>query len=82
MIRRDVSRTFPDHVFFQSPDGLRSLERVLKAVSSVYADLPYCQGMNYLCGVLVIYCNDEVKPLNIKEPKELHPSIVCRKRFG
>jgi Rab-GTPase-TBC domain len=65
-IRKDVNRTFPDHAFFAERDGYgqQALTRVLKALSASQRDMGYCQGLNYICGLLVLYCNDEV---NLKE---------------
>lgn len=39
------------------------LERVLKAISLMFKDLGYCQGMNFVCAVFVMHCNEEVSRL-------------------
>jgi GTPase-activating protein len=61
-IKKDVNRTFPDHYFFAEKDGYgqKALTRVLQALSLTYKDMGYCQGLNYICALLVLYCNDEV----------------------
>lgn len=62
---KDVPRTFPEHYFFNEKGGpgQKSLERVLTALSLVYKDMGYCQGLNYIAGTLIMYCNDEVPKL-------------------
>lgn len=58
----DVQRTFPNHVFFSTTTvGKDSLKNVLNAVSKVYKDMGYCQGLNFLAGLFLLYMNDEVK---------------------
>ena len=59
-IKKDVDRTFHEHMFFKLPEGQQSLERVLKAVSLVFEDVGYCQGMNFVCAILVMHCTEEV----------------------
>ena len=45
-IRRDLSRTFPEHSFFKERDGVgqESLFNVLKAYSVHDKEVGYCQG--------------------------------------
>lgn len=66
-IERDVRRTFPDHEIFVhderraplaasgTPDGVRLLGRVLAAYAAAEPSVRYCQGLNLLCGVLLMY---------------------------
>ncbi|XP_027358966.1 EVI5-like protein isoform X2 [Abrus precatorius] len=55
-IIRDISRTFPSHVFFQQRHGpgQRSLYNVLKAYSVFDRD-----GMGFLAGLLLLYMSEE-----------------------
>lgn len=60
-IIKDVHRTFPNHPFFyKDGPGQKSLEYVLKGLSLTYKEMGYCQGLNFVCALLVLYCNDEV----------------------
>ncbi|XP_038700629.1 EVI5-like protein [Tripterygium wilfordii] len=60
-IIRDISRTFPSHVFFQQRHGpgQRSLYNVLKAYSVYDREVGYVQGMGFLAGILLLYMSEE-----------------------
>ncbi|WOK94116.1 hypothetical protein Cni_G02818 [Canna indica] len=60
-IIRDISRTFPSHVFYQQRHGpgQRSLYNVLKAYSVYDRDVGYVQGMGFLAGLLLLYMSEE-----------------------
>ncbi|KAL7602123.1 uncharacterized protein LOC111919900 [Lactuca sativa] len=60
-IIRDISRTFPSHVFYQQRHGpgQRSLYNVLKAYSVYDREVGYVQGMGYLAGLLLLYMSEE-----------------------
>ncbi|KAF9587137.1 hypothetical protein IFM89_039654 [Coptis chinensis] len=60
-IIRDISRTFPSHVFFQQRHGpgQRSLYNVLKAYSVYDREVGYVQGMGFLAGLLLLYMSEE-----------------------
>ncbi|XP_015696022.1 EVI5-like protein [Oryza brachyantha] len=60
-IIRDISRTFPSHIFFQQRhgQGQRSLYNVLKAYSVYDRDVGYVQGMGFLAGLLLLYMSEE-----------------------
>ncbi|KAK3018705.1 hypothetical protein RJ639_005046 [Escallonia herrerae] len=60
-IIRDISRTFPSHVFFQQRHGpgQRSLYNVLKAYSVYDRYVGYVQGMGFLAGLLLLYMSEE-----------------------
>lgn len=60
-IIRDISRTFPSHVFFQKRHGpgQRSLYNVLKAYSVFDREVGYVQGMGFLAGLLLLYMSEE-----------------------
>ncbi|CAG0892888.1 unnamed protein product [Darwinula stevensoni] len=55
-IKVDLSRTFTHNVYFgSSPDGLRlPLFNVLGAFASAHPDVGYCQGLNYVAGLLLL----------------------------
>lgn len=50
LIRRDIGRTFPNCLTEQQ---LEALFRVLRAVTHRLEDIGYCQGMNFIAGVLL-----------------------------
>ncbi|KAJ1632668.1 rab-GTPase-TBC domain-containing protein [Pavlovales sp. CCMP2436] len=73
-IERDVHRTFPEHALFSQvfdaagdpveskrgmPDGARLLARLLAAVAGHDAELSYCQGLNYVGGLLLMFHTEE-----------------------
>eukprot|EP00164_Ancoracysta_twista_P007120 GFYU01010055.1.p1 GENE.GFYU01010055.1~~GFYU01010055.1.p1 ORF type:complete len:400 (+),score=74.13 GFYU01010055.1:145-1344(+) len=60
-IHRDISRTFPKHVFFRERDGMgqRSLFNVLRAYSIHDPVVGYCQGMGFITALLLLYMSEE-----------------------
>lgn len=72
IIERDLHRTFPDNIHFRSnnaPDGGRSrstevpmitaLRRVLRAFSVHNPKIGYCQSLNFLAGLLLLFMDEE-----------------------
>lgn len=39
-----------------------SLQIVLKALSIVFNEMGYCQGLNFIAATFLLYLNDEVFP--------------------
>jgi len=80
-IMRDVVRTFPCHPYFKSgQQGEIMLARILQATAIANDDVGYCQGMNFICGNLLLcrlgsyeyiydinYSDDEYDNNNMKE---------------
>lgn len=60
-IIRDISRTFPKHICFRERHGLgqRSLFNVLKAYCDYHPIVGYCQGMGFICALLLVYMDEE-----------------------
>ncbi|CDW54520.1 RabGAP-TBC domain containing protein [Trichuris trichiura] len=59
-IRRDVTRTFPDHKFFdESGRGQHSLFNVMKAYSLYDREVGYCQGSAFVVGMLLLLMPEE-----------------------
>uniref|UniRef100_A0A5S6QAI2 Rab-GAP TBC domain-containing protein n=1 Tax=Trichuris muris TaxID=70415 RepID=A0A5S6QAI2_TRIMR len=60
-IDMDINRTYRNHVFFRQRYGIkqRSLLNVLAAYSLFNRDLGYCQGMNHLAALLLMYFVEE-----------------------
>eukprot|EP01119_Soliformovum_irregulare_P013399 TRINITY_DN3555_c0_g1_i4.p1 TRINITY_DN3555_c0_g1~~TRINITY_DN3555_c0_g1_i4.p1 ORF type:complete len:1271 (+),score=446.37 TRINITY_DN3555_c0_g1_i4:64-3813(+) len=55
----DLHRTFPEHAYFQSNIGREKLRRVLLAFSIRNPAIGYCQSMNILAGVLLMFMDEE-----------------------
>jgi len=57
MIARDVGRTLPTHPLFSELDGQGQdrLGRLLRAYAAFDENVRYCQGMNFIGAVLVLY---------------------------
>src|SRR5690242_17336520 len=50
-IQRDMSRTFPNHEYFQAEGlGQEALFNVVKAYSLHDAEVGYCQGLSFVVG--------------------------------
>ncbi|RKF73460.1 TBC1 domain family member 2B [Golovinomyces cichoracearum] len=74
IIERDLNRTFPDNIKFKpDPDPqsplyqedpietpiLKSLRRVLRAFSIYHPKIGYCQSLNFLAGLLLLFMDEE-----------------------
>ena len=75
IIERDLNRTFPDNIKFKPdpPEGearnsqrvdpetpiLQSLRRVLQAFSIYNPRIGYCQSLNFLAGLLLLFMDEE-----------------------
>lgn len=60
-ISLDLLRTLPQNVRFSSPeaDGIRKLQEVLQAFCLHNPSLGYCQGMNFLVGMCLLFMEPE-----------------------
>ena len=70
-IERDLNRTFPDNIHFKpslstplgssQPEGplLSSLRRVLRAFAAHNPKIGYCQSLNFLAGLLLLFLPEE-----------------------
>jgi hypothetical protein len=61
VIRRDISRTYPEHEFFKEKHGLgqESLFNVIKAYSLYDREVGYCQGIGFVAGLLLMHMPEE-----------------------
>ncbi|CCD22764.1 Rab GTPase-activating protein MSB3 NDAI_0A06090 [Naumovozyma dairenensis CBS 421] len=66
IIERDLNRTFPDNIHFQKevfqngePPMIKSLRRVLVSFSLYNPKIGYCQSMNFIAGLLLLFLDEE-----------------------
>ena len=62
-IKTDLPRTFPNNIHFDSSRGQGSYQRqlfnILKAFANSNPKVGYCQGLNYIAGLLYLVTKDE-----------------------
>ncbi|XP_065220017.1 TBC1 domain family member 2A-like isoform X2 [Planococcus citri] len=59
-IRLDLPRTFPDNIYFIPSEGFQEqLYRILFAFAADNKEVGYCQGLNYVAGLLLLNTKDE-----------------------
>lgn len=60
IIKIDMPRTFPDNIYFSTEDALQQqLYNVLVAFAMQNKEVGYCQGLNYIAGLLLLVTKEE-----------------------
>eukprot|EP01129_Flabellula_baltica_P014185 TRINITY_DN6740_c0_g1_i1.p1 TRINITY_DN6740_c0_g1~~TRINITY_DN6740_c0_g1_i1.p1 ORF type:complete len:904 (+),score=171.79 TRINITY_DN6740_c0_g1_i1:25-2736(+) len=58
-IENDITRSLPNHGYYQTEEGLGKLRNVLLAYAWRNSSVGYCQSMNVLAAVLLLFMDEE-----------------------
>jgi hypothetical protein len=59
LIKQDLTRTFPNNEFYRDEVNLGKLGNVIASYAGINREVGYCQGMNFLAGMLLQLSEDE-----------------------
>lgn len=79
-IRKDLGRTYPGHVQFQTEEGQAALETVLQGYAAFDIEVGYCQGMSFITALLLMYM-DEAEALCVLKKLMNHSPWMMRDLF-
>lgn len=82
-IERDLHRTLPEYIAYQSEVGRNALRRVLVAFARRFPRVGYCQAMNMLTGVFLVFLTEEQAFWLLAETCEKFlPGYFARTMYG
>ncbi|XP_057302285.1 growth hormone-regulated TBC protein 1-A-like [Hydractinia symbiolongicarpus] len=85
-IQIDIKRTFPENIYFKDMDEslLAPLANVLTAYASYNSNIGYCQGLNYIAGMLLLVTKNEKDTfwLLVQMLDKLVPDFYSSKMLG
>jgi hypothetical protein len=58
-LEKDVDRTFPEHDYFERGAGGEGLRRVLRAYALHNTSVGYCQSLNFIVGMMLLFLHEE-----------------------
>ncbi|EFP07853.1 hypothetical protein CRE_26486 [Caenorhabditis remanei] len=64
-IKLDLPRTFPDNKFLKTEKTRKTLGRALFAVAEHIPSVGYCQGLNFVAGIILLVVNDEARAIDL-----------------
>lgn len=73
-IDKDIRRTFPRHVLFETRHGQEQLSQVLCAYAAIDPHVGYCQGMGFIAAFLLCYLSPE-------DAFWLLQAVMCRPEY-
>ncbi len=51
-------RTFPGHMYFEAGNGEGCLRRILQAFALHNPEVGYCQSLNFVAGMMIIFMDE------------------------
>uniref|UniRef100_A0A0G4FLG1 Rab-GAP TBC domain-containing protein n=1 Tax=Chromera velia CCMP2878 TaxID=1169474 RepID=A0A0G4FLG1_9ALVE len=59
-IDADLRRTFPSNRLFKEDAGIERLRKVLHAMAVERPEIGYCQALNFIAGIFLLFMNEEL----------------------
>jgi hypothetical protein len=75
-IEKDLNRTLPHCEYYREVENILKLSRVLRAVAHYFPKVGYTQGMNFVCGMILLVSRSDTEAFWFFVQMALHPDYL------